>query len=164
MITKVQGSKSILSNFYPCQISVGKTTFPSAEHYYQFRKAKHHHKISLSRRILAADNAYDAKALSKQIRPNRSWQDQRLTFIQTVLQLKFDACPEFRQTLLATRGFIDHSVPDDFWGTGTVDATGANEFGLALARLRNQYQRPAKMTCLVLGHRFVFDLNTRIND
>ena len=65
IVTKVQGSQCVMSNFYPCQITVGGKTFPSAEHYYQFRKAQHHSKTALSRRILQAPTASQAKFFSK---------------------------------------------------------------------------------------------------
>lgn len=39
-----------------------------------------------------------------------------------------------------------------------------NEFGLALASLRNQYQRPAKMTALVLGHSFIKDIDNKLSN
>jgi predicted NAD-dependent protein-ADP-ribosyltransferase YbiA (DUF1768 family) len=34
------------------------------------------------------------------------------------LDLKFRICPPFRQTLLSSDDFIDHTVPDTYWGTG----------------------------------------------
>jgi len=103
IVTKVQGSQCVMSNFYPCQITVGGKTFPSAEHYYQFRKTQHHSKTALSRRILQAPTASQAKFFSKTIRPNTTWQDQRPTLIRSLLQLKFDACPEFRETVFYDR-------------------------------------------------------------
>ena len=147
MYTKVKGANSTMSNFYPCSITIRNTTYPSAEHYYQYRKAVHHNKISLSRRILKAPTANDAKFLSKSIRPNPSWQKNRIPFVTDLLQHKFDQVPEFRTDLLNTTGFIDHPVPipDAFWGSHNE---GANNFGLALSTLRNNYQRPATQTCL----------------
>jgi hypothetical protein len=67
--------------------------------------------------------------------------NQRLERSTTVshgrtLDLKFRSCPPFRQTLLSSDDFIDHTVPDTYWGTG-IDKRdpGQNVFGLILARL-----------------------------
>jgi predicted NAD-dependent protein-ADP-ribosyltransferase YbiA (DUF1768 family) len=64
-----------------------------------------------------------------------------------LLELKFRSCPPFHQTLLSSDDFIEHTVPDTYWGTG-IDKRdpGQNVFGLLLARLRNRHQIPAEKT------------------
>jgi hypothetical protein len=43
--------------------------------------------------------------------------------------LKFYICPPFRQTLLSSDDFIDHTIPDTYWGTG-IDKRDPMESGL----------------------------------
>jgi hypothetical protein len=82
-----------------------------------------------------------------------------------LLELKFRSCPPFQQTLLSSDDFIEHTVPDTYWGTG-IDKRdpGQNVFGLLLARLRNRQQIPDKTRGVVLGHSFISHLKTRIDD
>ena len=140
--------------------------FPSVEHAYQFVKARFHGRPDLCQQILKATTPGAAKRLTKQIRVTNDWSDQRQFLMAELLELKFRSCPPFQQTLLSSDDFIDHTVPDTYWGTG-IDKRdpGQNVFGLLLARLRNRHHIPDDKTrVVVLGHSFISHLKTRIDD
>jgi predicted NAD-dependent protein-ADP-ribosyltransferase YbiA (DUF1768 family) len=98
MITKVKGPTCPLSNFYMHPIPFDGNTFPSAEHLYQFLKASFHNRQDVARLILAPD-AFLAKKTAKLVHPSQQWQDLRAVLMFHILQLKFLACPAFRQDL-----------------------------------------------------------------
>ena len=149
-----------------CSMQFMGMLFPSVEHAYQFVKARFHGRPDLCQQILKATTPGAAKRLTKQIRVTTDWSDQRQCLMAELLELKFRSCPPFQQTLLSSDDFIEHTVPDTYWGTG-IDKRdpGQNVFGLLLARLRNRHQIPAEKTrVLVLGHSFISHLKTRIDD
>ncbi len=163
---RVQGATNVLSNFFIWSMQFMGMMFPSVEHAYQFVKARFHGRPDLCQQILKATTPGAAKRLTKQITVTTDWNDQRQCLMAELLDIKFRSCPPFRQTLLSSDDFIDHTVPDTYWGTG-IDKRdpGQNVFGLLLARLRNRHQIPDdKKRVLVLGHSFISHLKTRIDD
>ena len=166
IIMRVQGATSVLSNFFMWSIQFMGMLFPSVEHVYQFLKARFHGRPDLCQQILKAPTAAAAKQIAKQIQVTNDWNDRWQFLMADLLDLKFYICPLFRQTLLSSDDFIDHTVPDTYWGTG-IDKRdpGHNVFGLLLARLRNRHQIPDdKRRVVVLGHSFISHLKTRIDD
>jgi len=115
---RVQGAISVLSNFFMWSIQFMGMLFPSVEHAYQFLKARFHGRPDLCQQILKAPTAAAAKQIAKQIQVTNDWNDRRQFLMADLLDLKFRICPPFRQTLLSSDDFIDHTVPDTYWGTG----------------------------------------------
>ena len=140
MIAKVKGPTCPLSNFYMHPIPFDSNTFPSAEHLYQFLNASFHNRQDVARLILAPD-AFQVKKTAKLVHPSQQWQDLRAVLMFHILQLKFLACPAFRQDLQAASGFIDHCIPDLFWGTGPPGTFGSNVFGLLLTTLKQSVRK-----------------------
>ncbi|VDH92966.1 Hypothetical predicted protein [Mytilus galloprovincialis] len=56
--------------------------------------------------------------LSKKLKTRKSWEDQKPLVMAEILKLKFLQCKAFRDRLTSTSGYINHNVPDEFWGTG----------------------------------------------
>ena len=108
--------------------------FPSVENAYQFVKARFHGRPDLCQQILKATIPGAAKRLTKQIRVTNDWSDQRQCLMAELLELKF-VVVLLSDRLLSSDDFIDHTVPNTYWGTG-IDKRdpGQNVFGLLLAR------------------------------
>ncbi|CAC5400572.1 unnamed protein product [Mytilus coruscus] len=135
MITYVKGEHDVLSNFYLNQLSYEDYTYPSAEHLYQCIKCDHHQDYELLHKIKQVSDAKAAKIMSKRLKTNKSWENQKPLVMAEILKLKFIQCKDFRDKLTSTSGYINHNVPDEFWGTGRK-GKGKNVFGLLLAALR----------------------------
>lgn len=136
MTTYVRGEHDVLSNFFPCRLEYEGQIYNSAEHLYQSKKAIHHGFYALDRQIKRAHNASRAKQLSNSIkRIDRQWEENKAFIMSEILKIKFQQCECFRDRLMATKGYIAHNVPDEFWGTGRR-GKGQNVFGLLLAALR----------------------------
>ncbi|CAG2246805.1 unnamed protein product [Mytilus edulis] len=89
----------------------------------------------LLHQIKQLSDSKKAKMLSKKLKTRKSWEDQKPLVMAEILKLKFLQCKAFRDRLTSTSGYINHNVPDEFWGTGRK-GKGKNVFGLLLAALR----------------------------
>ena len=151
----VRGSGHILSNFSPTLIRHMGRTFKSVEVAYQYQKAVFFNNAPLAQNILLAPTPHRAKALAstelgKIIKPIKTtpgpkamqWLHYRRELMFTLLKTRSEQDPIFENHLKATsRAQIIHTVPDKFWGTGSMtpndpDANGLNYFGFLLMKLR----------------------------
>lgn len=63
------GRYSPLSNFFPSMFKIGEQTFPTGEHFYQFRKAKCYGADDIAESILKTVDPKDVKALGNKTSP-----------------------------------------------------------------------------------------------
>ena len=135
---EVKGHKHPLSNFFPCNISYRGMRFPSLEHIYQYHKARYHDCQHLANRILRAPHAGVAKRLASEI-PSLSpfWHKSKNGIMRQLLQVKFNSCKLFRDTLMGLPEgcHIVHPVPDSHWGVNR-HGQGSNFFGRLLMDLK----------------------------
>lgn len=165
--TVVRGADCVLSNFYPWPCVYEDLQFRSTEHLYQYQKALHHDDTRTADQIMHAPTAARAKQLASHIVPTATWQNHRVIMMRKLLDHKFYHCLPFRHQLMTTVGYIDHPVPDAFWGSVARDhRQPQNTFGLLLAQLRNRHRRPSphQTTVLVLGHSFIHHLARFVAD
>lgn len=119
-ITPFHGRYDVFSNLYPCTLDVYGREFPSAEHAYQFLKAKCHGKDQLAENISKQSSAYFAKRLAKRIETNEGWDNIKVDVMRDILAAKEKCVPEYRQHLRNTvNTIIVEAVPGDtFWSSG----------------------------------------------
>ena len=119
-ITAFKGKNNVFSNFYLCPLLVYGRSFKSAEHAYQFLKAKCYGKDQLAETISRQINAYFAKRLARNIQPDEGWDHIKIDVMRDILIAKEKCVPEYRQHLLeAMDTLIVEAVPGDtFWSCG----------------------------------------------
>ncbi len=87
----------ILSNMYPCSLSIGWYRFNSVEqafHYFSFTEDP-----DVQDYILACRNAYEVKQKCKGLQKDKNFLQKRFGLLEYCLQLKYDQCKEFRDIL-----------------------------------------------------------------
>jgi ribA/ribD-fused uncharacterized protein len=123
--------------------------FLSAEHCFQYKRAKKRKAHDLAKKIQAAPTAYVAKQLYKKLRgpaTDREW-DQKL--MEDILTQKAEQLPAFREALVKSgeSRLVHSTYPSDrFWGSGLVfydhkgaemtNLPGQNVFGVLLMKVR----------------------------
>lgn len=151
------GDGSFLSNFYNGKGSFFffiNMTFPTAEHAYQYVKARKAGDKKTGLLIKKAQTPKEAKTLSHQITVPFGFADEwnaiRKQVMRDILREKFKN-PYLRQLLLDTKGYtLVEATGDKFWGCGLNqdnpvlgDHTkwpGANWLGIILMELRAEIE------------------------
>lgn len=137
MIIYIRGKNDVMSNFFPCLLEFNGTTYASAEHLYQTKKAVFHDRPDVELAIMNAKDAREAKKEGGNIQSiDSEWEDIKPIVMAEILKIKFLQCSLFRETLMESKGYLAHNVEDKFWGTGGHKSKGQNVFGLLLAALR----------------------------
>ena len=61
----------------------------------------------------------DAKRLSKSIRTTKEWEGTKCDIMTSLIILKAQQCPEYKETISSKNGIIAESVPFEyFWTAG----------------------------------------------
>ena len=112
--------------------------FTSAEAAYQYRKAAEYREWDVADKIVMSKKARDAKRLGDSVSTDQTWWDIREAVMLEVITAKSRQCPEFRNTLLASRGnALVEDTSHDFWARGR-HGQGKNKLGHLLETLRDQ--------------------------
>ena len=138
-----------LSNMYGCLIDYQGQRFLSAEHAYQWSKAKQLKMDELAEEIIAEPSAAGAKEKAKSIpKPKlEKWASMKVLVMKEILECKMTSCNAFYNALMETNNAtLVESTSDLFWGCGmqhSMAATthpryykGANRLGALLEELR----------------------------
>jgi len=148
----IQGKEDILSNFYPCNISIFGIQAKSAEHAYQYSKAVRRDDIDVANKIKDAPNASTAKYQTRYLKPSATWKDEREEVMTQVLTEKAKQVPEFRDALIKTgeQTLVEAVRNEMYWASGlNKDDTlltkkhfwmGKNRMGALLLSLRSKLQ------------------------
>ena len=137
----------VLSNFARTPFFLEGVKFRTAEHYFQWRKARLAMDEGTAARILAAETPREAKALGGPRRlkglDSAKWNDARVDVMARALEAKFLQNPPALATLLATgeRTLIEDSPWDSYWGRG-AKGTGRNVLGGLLMDLCTRLRTP----------------------
>jgi len=126
-----RGVKNPLSNFYPTQIQIDNEIYPTAEHLYQHHKAIALHKPDIAAQIMTTHRAIDALHLGQSINNDTDttlWDNDKLGIMRLILNLKYEACAEFREKLLGSMDrCIVESTANLFWASGLPPKATANQ-------------------------------------
>lgn len=114
------GEYSPLSNLHPCRLETEERIFPSSEHLYQYERALALDRNDVAEQVLETTTPRDAMIKGKQIKATDEWtKTEGLNIMKTILQLKFETVPRFRDLVLQHHGkiFVEASR-HQIWGIG----------------------------------------------
>ncbi len=148
-------SKSCFSQWYDAPFECEGNSFMTAEHYMMYRKALLFDDCVAARRLLAASNPGEAKAIGREVKNfnQEKWDACRFEIVVSGNLAKFSCNPELKEFLLNTgnRVLVEASPVDKIWGIGLAEDDpacenpnlwkGANLLGFALMEAREQLSR-----------------------
>ena len=138
---RITGEQNPLSNLYKCKLNSQGALWHSVEHLYQYQRAIFLDQGELSDQIISATNAHQVLQIAKNLPYLPLWDKHKLSFMDTLLELKYEQCEEFRVKLHQSGSSkLELKVPDMFWGTGNR-GNGENHFGKLLQNLRSKIQK-----------------------
>lgn len=147
-----KGEWRVLSNMYEAPFQVDSITYPTAEHYFQWSKAKQFGDGASAAKILKTPSAKSVKALGKKVTgfDKEAWDKTKDGIMRTAIKAKFMQHPDLKTKLLetGTRPIGEASARDKYWGIGTSAETskandpskwpGKNVMGKMLMDLRTE--------------------------
>lgn len=143
-----QSQHSVLSNLYPCQLTIAGKHYSSAEQALQCMKADCVNDQQTSRRIWSERDVYEQKRLGGLITENKRWNDEKLAILETIITAKFEQNPLLKEELLNTGDSkLNEATRDSYWGIGSTlnspaaknhSWRGANHTGKALEAVRTK--------------------------
>ncbi len=135
---RATGQYGFLSNLFRWTVNFEGWTFPTAEHAYQFGKAKD---PEVAQWIISAPKPHLVAAAAHalfvfDVRPD--WNSTKVDRMRAVLRAKFTE-PDLQLGLLDTGDatLIEESNMDAFWGVGKK-GNGKNMLGVLLMELRSE--------------------------
>ena len=134
-ITRFRDEYFFLSNFYPCDMTIGGIKYKNAEAAFQSMKCE-----SLKDREQFSDlDPKDAKRLGRKIKLNENWENEKVDYMKIVVRKKFSESgnSDLRDKLVETfpRDLIEENDwNDSFWGVS--NKKGKNVLGKILEEER----------------------------
>ena len=134
------------SNFYAVDFQMDGILMKSAEHAFQYYKAKTFGDEEIAEKILKAKSAQSAKSFGKKVKNfnEEVWNAKKDDVMKQIVRAKFSV-PELRVKLLetGTRPMVEANPRDSYWGIGTskIDNPakwGQNKLGKILEEVRSQ--------------------------
>lgn len=135
MIDSFTGQYEFLSNFYPANICIDGTTYPTAEHAFQCMKCLYDDDRES---VLACKTPADAKHLGRTVKMRPDWERIKVDVMHGILLQKFSD-PKLAEMLLATgdEELIEgNQWNDKFWGV--CRGAGCNMLGRLLMDVRDK--------------------------
>lgn len=144
------GRMSPFSNFRSCYFTIDGVKYSCVEQYFQKMKAIHVNDHISAAEIMITTDPGKMKSIGYRVKSPKSWDTEKLIYMETGLIEKFKQNPDLLEKLLGTgqRFIAEASVRDTFWGIGrglTFDNvadpstwTGKNELGKLLVQIRDK--------------------------
>ncbi len=138
MIERFEGEYKWLSNFYPCDIEIGRKIYPTVEHAYMSAKCN-----DKDWKRTCQDNSISPgklKKLSSKIKVVDNWNEIKLNIMKEFLIQKFNKEPF--KTLLIQTGDAHiqegNTWKDKFWGFDIESNEGENHLGKLIMEIRER--------------------------
>lgn len=139
-ITQFRGEWRFLSNFWPSPVTLGKITFPTAEHAYQASKT-----LDQGARLAIAglDTPGQAKRAGQKLQLRPDWERAKKRVMLLVVLAKFMDSPDLIRRLVATEeAYLEegNTWHDNFWGACGCEqhiGEGLNYLGRILMMVRD---------------------------
>ena len=112
---------SFLSNFYQSKFMIDDITFPTVEHFYQFKKT-HNYDDALS--LLKIDNPGKVKRISRSLPMRHDWDNIKRFVMATGVYEKFSQNLDLRNKLISTYPAYlleGNTWHDNYWGHCSCD-------------------------------------------
>jgi ribA/ribD-fused uncharacterized protein len=149
---------SCLSQWWPSPFTVDDVTFPTAEHYMMYSKARLFGDLSMADRVLGVRHPNEAKTLGRQVSgfDEERWAAARYDIVVAGSVAKFGQNDDLRAFLLGTgdRVLVEASPLDRVWGIGLAadderadkpdQWKGLNLLGFALMDARDILRKDAE--------------------
>jgi ribA/ribD-fused uncharacterized protein len=133
-------------------LQIDGITFPTAEHYYQWSKAKQFGDAGAQAKILKTPSAKSVKAIGRKVTPfdDGQWSERKDQVMRTALRAKLMQHPDILAKLRTTgdRPLAEADPRSKYWGIGTSSDTskakdparwpGKNTLGKLLEELRTE--------------------------
>jgi ribA/ribD-fused uncharacterized protein len=133
-------------------LQIDGITFPTAEHYYQWSKAKQFGDAGAQAKILKTPSAKSVKAIGRKVTPfdDGQWSERKDQVMRTALRAKLMQHPDILAKLRTTgdRPLAEADPRSKYWGIGTSSDTskakdparwpGKNKLGHLLMDLRTE--------------------------
>ena len=149
-----QSEHAPFSNFFNCQITIGKHKFFCAEQAIQFLKAKTLNKPLAATRIYLSRDVRFIKQTGHDIGTSDEWDACKYDHMYICLKKKFEQNPDLLALLLSTNDMeLVEATPDRLWGCGVTLSsnllkrhawTGMNKHGKILMTVRDELRRKAR--------------------
>jgi len=138
MIENFENGYEWLSNFYPCEITIGRKIYPTVEHAYMSAKSNDKNwKMTCQNTNISAGKI---KRMSNKIVVIDNWNEMKLSVMRGFLLQKFTKEP-FKTLLLQTGDeYIQegNTWKDKFWGFDIESNEGENNLGKIIMEIREQ--------------------------
>ena len=106
-----QSEHSIFSNFYPCEVKVGKHIYTSVEQAYHHIRARHHRQFITALKILLKRKPREIKQLGEEIEEDAEWKKQKLEIMLKCMTMKFEQNPDLAEALKKTKATFSSRLP-----------------------------------------------------
>ena len=146
-----QSEHAPFSNFYHCQLIIGKHRFFCVEQAIQFLKAKTLNKPLAASRIYMSRDVCFIKQVGHDIGTSKEWEEHQYDYMYICLKKKFSQSPELKTLLLNTSTLeLVEATPDRFWGCGATLSSnilrrhtwvGQNKHGKILMTVREDLRQ-----------------------
>jgi N-glycosidase YbiA len=136
------------SNFYPSEILIDSTAWPTVEHYFQAMKFPRNPEVR--EMIRAAEKPMDTKKIANKtygyLYEREWWYGIRDGVMLDGVRAKFTQHGDLRAILLGTGGatLMEHTTNDTYWGDAG-DGTGKNMLGKTLMIVRDECRRAGSL-------------------
>ena len=133
------------SNFARYPVTIGGTTYPTSEHYFQAMKfAGTPHADAVRRAKTPMLAARTGRRRSRPLR--RDWERVKDGVMLAAVRAKFTQHADLRALLLSTgdAAIIEHTENDAYWGDGG-DGSGQNMLGRILVRVREELRAGSRV-------------------
>ena len=132
-----KGQDSLLSNFSPTPVDVLGLSFPTAEHAYQYFKAKHHGKHMLAQHLLGIEDPKFVKKITDQVitRIDEAWLNVRREVMELIQVERVLQNQHLIDFLASNRAFLlVENTSNEFWARGAQNQ-GENHMGRILMEI-----------------------------
>ena len=144
------------SNFYDCQVIIGKHRFFCAEQALQFLKAKTLNKPLAATRIYLSRDVRYIKQVGNDLGTSDEWEARKYDYMYICLKKKFDQNPALKALLMSTGNMeLVEATPDRLWGCGATLSSntlkrhtwpGQNKHGAILMTIREEFRQTKPKT------------------
>lgn len=145
------GQHVLFSNFFPIEMRFNGIVFPTAEHAYQFERAKFLNKNESANSILKVRKPQDAKLIGSRLPRSAEWDACKRDKMKEIVTSKFSQSSAMKAALVGTGSInLIEATFDRFWGSGLplntkgmIDGrwSGSNVLGQILMELRTELRR-----------------------
>lgn len=141
-----QGPTSILSNLYPCSITIRGILFNCAEQAYAYRKAIWSEREDLAHKVMLLSDPKDIKKAGDNTPTKITWEGQKVAVMEEIVTQKFLQNKSIAKKLCETGDYpLYEGTTNTFWGCGlrinsklwlTGNPPGQNRLGKLLMEVR----------------------------